>query len=94
MHIWVASWITDETDRHGRTVYRHRAFSDLVEAKRRTEGMVRVVVDWVEQRDDNGDIKRVEGLIQGAKSGHGSPAVIERVEVHHPSSFIGELTRQ
>lgn len=93
MHIWVASWITDEHDRYGRRRYRHMAFSSLHDAKRRTEGVLRIVVDWEDQRDSHGHIVRVEGLIDGATSGSGSPAVIERVSVYSPSTFITELTQ-
>lgn len=94
MHVWVASWITEEHDQYGRRKFKHRAYSNVHEAKRRTEGLLKMVVDWEEHRDKHGEVTRVEGLLDGANSGTGSPAVIERVDVHHPSSFIGELTRK
>lgn len=93
MHIWVASWVTDETDRHGRTVYQHMAFSDLSDAKQTAEGRVRMIVSWDEHRDSAGDVKRAEGMIDGAEYGYGAPCVIERVDVRSPSSFITELSR-
>lgn len=95
MHIWVLSWATEESDAHG-PVFQHMAFADIEEAKNRGNGMVRRLIDWEPDRDSTGEVIRWRAVIEddpASRDSRSSPAVIIRVPVYHPSSFIGQLTR-